>query len=81
MVLTAINKLSRHIIYIDEYPEIFPYPGSIHEFLHVFVPGLPYPGNFLYPGKYPYRVIFLYPVQASTHNSNSYKKTNISSTI
>ena len=47
----------------------FPYPGFLYEFLHMFIPGLPYPGNIPYPGKYLYRVIFLYPVKPSIFKS------------
>ena len=58
------------------YPGNFPYPGFLHEFLHNFIPGLPYPGNFpytgnfLYPKKYPYHVIFSCPVKASIRKSD-----------
>ena len=34
-------------------------------FYTFFMLGLPYPENFTYPGKFPYRVIFSYPVKAS----------------
>ena len=79
--------LSLHIQDNFAYPGKFPYPGLLHEFLHVFIPGLPYPGNFpyhgkyTYPGKYTYHVISLYPVKASIRKSDCYKKINISSNI
>ena len=40
------------------YPRTFPYPGFLHEFLHSLITGLLYPVNFIYPGKYPCRVVF-----------------------
>ena len=53
----CLASISR-IIYIFRIISIsrkIPYTG----FLHVLIPGLPY------PGKFPYRVIFSYPVNAS----------------
>ena len=48
----------------------YPYPGFLHEFLKLFIPGLPYPGNFLYPEKYPYHVIIPCPIKALKRKSD-----------
>ena len=49
------------------YPGKCLYPGFLHEFLHSFVPGLPY------PGEYPYRVLFSYPVKSSIQNYDKHR--------
>ena len=51
-------------------PRNFPYSVFLQVFLHNLIPGLPYPGHFLFPGKFPY------PVKASIRKSEYFLEIN-----